>query len=75
MKLVKITHDEDGEKVDNAKWCYAIYDGDAERALCSGQVFGEGEGEAKYKEKEVAKGGITCEDCRRIILEIKAIKL
>ncbi len=75
MKLVKIEINEDGNKVFDPKWHYIQDWGDVEGTLCSGEVFGYGEGHAKYKTKEVVKGGITCRNCLAIIMEIKAVKL
>lgn len=72
--LVKITHDEDGYKIDNPQWCYVFNLGDAPRALCSGQVFGFGEGSAKFRVKTVERG-ITCPECRNIIKHFKDVKL
>lgn len=72
MKVVKITRDEDGEKIDHPKWCWFYNTGGSDNTLCTGQVFGYGEGSAEYKMKE---GKITCPDCIAIIREIKAIKL
>lgn len=70
--VVKITHDDDGTKIDSPKWCYVIYTAGSEMSLCEGQVFGMGEGAAKYETKE---GKITCPNCISIIKEIKSIKL
>lgn len=75
MKLVKLITDDDGRKVDRPAWHYVTHWSDGERTLCSGEVFGPGESQAEYKEKEVDKGGITCNRCLAIIKEIKAIKL
>lgn len=73
--VVKITHDEDGTKVDSPKWCLVMDMDGSNRTLCSGQVFGPGEGNAKYQDKVVDKKGITCPDCLDIIKEIKSITL
>ena len=75
MKLVKILTDEDGDKIDKPVWCYVIQTDGSPRTFCGGQVFGFGEGYATFELKEVAKGGITCENCLHLIKTIKAIKL
>lgn len=71
-KVVKIITDEDGHKIESPKWCYITDWSDSDRALCSGQVFGLGEGSATYKTRQ---GKITCPQCIAIIKQIKAIKL
>lgn len=72
--VVKILTDEDGEKV-APFWHLSVDWGDGNRTFCTGEVYGDGEGSATYKEKEAAKGGITCSKCLRQIREIKLIKL
>lgn len=64
MKLVKIISDEDGTKIDNPKWCVVNPFGDSERALCTGQTFGYGEGNADYQIKE---GKTTCPQCIKML--------
>jgi hypothetical protein len=73
--LVKIIINEDGDKVDDPKWHWIENNGDSERTLCGGEVFGFGEGNAEYKIKTVNRGGITCSQCLQLIKEFKAIKL
>ena len=73
--LVKILRDDDGEKVDNPEWHYVATWGDSNRTLCTGEVFGYGEGNAEYKIKTVQRGGITCEFCLSIIKSLKKVKL
>lgn len=72
--LVKITSNDDGDKIQNPKWHW-IMTIDADRTLCGGEAFGEGESNAKFKLKTLKKGGITCPLCLSIIKEIKAIEL
>lgn len=43
--------------------------------LCSGLVFGFGVSGIQYEEKQVKRGGITCERCLRLIKAYKAVKL
>lgn len=73
--LVKILSDDSGEKRDNPVWClsHEITGGNA--TLCGGEFYGEGESGCDYKIKSTEKGGITCEDCLRIIRKIKSVKL
>lgn len=73
--LVKIIKDEDKFKIDNPKWCLVVFAAGSPMALCSGQVFGEGEGDAVYKEKWIKQGGITCPKCLTQIMFFKSIKL
>lgn len=74
-ELVQITVDEDGADTDNSSWHYVHYPDASPRTLCTGEVFGSGEGSAQYKSKIVSRGGITCSECLKIIKQIKAIKL
>lgn len=73
--LVKILSSDDGEKRDNPVWClvHVITGGNA--TLCGGEFFGEGESSCSYETKRTERGGITCEECLRIIKEIKSVKL
>ena len=73
--LVKITVDEDGADVDNAKWCLSIIAAGGSQSFCSGQYYGKGESSCEFKDKTVQRGGITCPECLQKIKEIKAIKL
>lgn len=75
--LVKITRDDDGIKIEKSdqKWCLIVNSAGSPMTLCSGEVFGVGEGSAEFKQKEVAKGGITCELCKERIRFYKSIKL
>jgi hypothetical protein len=74
-KIVKITANEDGDPVEIPKWHLAVIMGGGWVVFCTNEVFGEGEGSAKYKEKSVKRGGITCKDCLGYIKEIKSVKL
>jgi hypothetical protein len=73
--LVKILENEDGEKQRYAKWHLVVTWGDSPRTLCTGEVFGYGEGSAMFKRRFVESGGITCPECLKIIHEMKKIKL
>ena len=75
MEVVKITFHDDGEKAHSPKWHLVQNFGDAQRALCTGECFGEGEGGAVYEVKELVKGGVTCENCKRIIRWYKSVPL
>ena len=69
--VVKILFSEDGEKQKFAKWHY-IHGIDAQRTLCTGEVFGFGEGNSVFETKF---GKITCPDCISIIKKFKKVKL
>ncbi len=69
---VKITRDDDGNKILYAKWCYVIQKAGGSMALCSGQFFGMGESSCEYKERS---GKITCPDCIEEIKRYQRIKL
>lgn len=73
--LVKIIKTEDGELQTNPKYHLVKSDGGSNRAVCTGEVFGYGEGSAEYKLKYTNKGGITCKECLEIIKWFKAIEL
>lgn len=73
--LVKITHNEDGDKMDRPPWCFSVVRSGSPMAMCSMQVYGYGEGSAKYETKQAERGGITCPQCLAEIKEIKAIRL
>ena len=75
MRLVKILFNDDGDKQDSPKWHLVQSHGDSPRTVCSGEVFGAGEGSAVFEEKISNKGGITCQYCLSIIKWYKAIKL
>lgn len=75
MKLVKILVSDDGEKQKYAKWHLVEHYGDSPRTICTGEVFGCGEGTAEYKEKISKKGGVTCQKCLSIIKWYKDLKL
>ena len=70
--VVKITINDDGDRVHNPKWCCVDYRGDAERTLCSGEVFGFGESGAEYEKK---RGKITCANCIDLLKTYRATKL
>lgn len=72
--LVKITYDEDGSKKENPKWCLVMNNTDGPRTLCTGEVFGYGEGSAVYTEKKEERG-ITCPECISLIKYFKSVKL
>lgn len=73
-KLVQMITDDDGLEYPNDYWHF-IRATDAERTLCTGECFGEGESIATFETKVVARGGITCPECMKEIKRIKAIKL
>lgn len=74
--LVKLVQDEDGPIHDEDRcWCLIHNQGGSPATLCSGQVYGDGEGNARGVEKRVKRGGLTCEDCIAAIEQIKAYRL
>jgi hypothetical protein len=74
-ELVKIIADNDGDETGDESWHFFQNFDSSPRTVCGGEVFGDGEGEAVFKTKTVARGGITCRKCLKIIKEFKAIKL
>lgn len=71
--VVKITRDDNGESIENAKWCWIdATNAQGAAAFCSAQFFGPGESRCEYKVKE---GKITCPECIKKIKTIKEIKL
>ena len=71
-RVVKITHDDDGEKRYSPAWCLVTEATGGTATFCSGEFFGRGESSATFTEKQ---GRITCPECKKKIKEIKAIKL
>lgn len=71
--LVRILTDEDGDRVRPRRWHYVHVICGSNAALCTGEYFGVGESSATFKTKD--RGKITCEECRKIIKEMKAIRL
>jgi hypothetical protein len=76
-QLVKVIANDDGDEipVEDQVWHVSSYGGGSPRVICTGEVFGIGEGSLVYQEKEVKRGGITCERCLDIVKGIKSIKL
>ncbi|PHR57915.1 MAG: hypothetical protein COA43_11090 [Robiginitomaculum sp.] len=70
--LVKIIADEDGEVIENPKWHLAWNYAGSPAAFCTGEVFGYGEGNAVFEQKN---GRITCPLCLDMVRSIKAVKL
>jgi len=73
-RLVKIIVTDDGIEEDSPQWHLVEEFGGGPRALCTGEVFGEGEGQAVFEEKKV-EAGISCPRCKEIVRWFKAIKL
>lgn len=75
-EVVRLTINEDGDETGDDLWhlvdpCSM----DSPRTLCTGEVFGIGEGNARGTVKIVKRGGVTCPHCMQKILEYKRIKL
>lgn len=77
-QLVKITINDDGDiiPIDKQKWC--LVDPrpfmDTSRTLCTQEAL-DSDTSAQWDEKTRVKGGITCEDCLKIIATYKAVRL
>lgn len=76
--LVMQIVDDDGDVVLEPKWhMHTVLCGD-EAMLCTGNFTdsggSSGNGE-EYKFKSVKRGGITCDDCLSMIMELKRVKL
>lgn len=74
-RLVRFTFDDDEAPVIDDTWHFVTQKTGSDMKLCSGEVFGIGEGSAVYEMKEVTRGGITCPMCLEEIRRMKAIKL
>ncbi len=73
-RVVKITRSEFGETT-SSDW-HLVSPITAEPAtLCGGEYFVLGQSDAEFKEKTVSRGGVTCQECLRIIQAVKAVKL
>lgn len=75
-KIVKLFVNDDGEYIpsDERVWHYSFSSFNTQEIFCSGECFGFGESGAKYLEREVKSGGITCQVCLNKIKQIKKIK-
>lgn len=73
--IVKILTDDSGEKRFRPVWCLVTIQAGGHATFCGGEYFGEGESGCEYKEKITVKGGITCDECLKLIRYIKSIKL
>ena len=69
-----LTIDQDGNPTPKV-WHLSWPDGGGDMVFCTGEFYGYGEGNARGEEKRVSRGGITCEDCRKQIMDIKGVKL
>ena len=76
-KLVMITKDDDGDIVPEhlRKWCVLDSFAGSHGPLCTGEVFGGGEGNAEALQKTTNRGGITCESCLKKIKYFKSVRL
>lgn len=74
--LVRIIRDDDGRETRNRAW-HLVDPGNSQgpAALCTQEFFGEGESECMFETKSAVRGGITCDDCLRILKTYKAVKL
>lgn len=75
--LVRILSDDDGTKIPKEDQVWHLYNTfwDGNRVVCSGEVFGEGEGTVTFQTRTTERGGITCKKCIKIIKWFKDKKL
>lgn len=74
-ELVRIIRGEDEGGDRDAPW-HLVSPVVAESAtLCGSEYFGCGQSDLECELKTTAKGGVTCQECLRIIKAIKAVKL
>ncbi len=74
-RLVMLLTDDDGREYATPVWHLIDVNGGGYTTFCSGEYFGEGESNCKYRLKEVKRGGITCPRCLEKIKAIKEVKL
>jgi hypothetical protein len=70
--VVKITINDDGDRIDSPKWHYINDHGSGQNTLCTGEYFGIGESAAEYEQR---KGKVTCPECLALIRQIKTVRL
>lgn len=73
--LVKLITTDDGEKQKNTKWHLVVNRAGGSMAFCTGEFFGFGSSACEYEERQLSRGGITCDDCLRLVKEIKEVKI
>ena len=77
-RLVKMTVTADGEPIDaeDQKWCLSNPSpyADTNRVTCSDEVL-DSDSHARWEEKHVKRGGITCHKCIENVKAFKSIKL
>lgn len=76
-RLVKITHDDDGDEKDDRDVWHLVdpCNEQGPAALCTQEFFGFGESRCRFETKEVKRGGITCPTCLGSLEIYKAVKL
>ena len=74
-RTVHLTINEDDESVDDGKTHLCVKRMGSQMVLCTGEVFGFGEGAARGIVKTVNRGGINCKNCLDEIHELKSVKL
>lgn len=72
---VKLLIDEDGDADERNTWHLSVYFSGSPTLFCTGEVYGQGEGNAEGVERTRVRGGVTCEDCLNRIREIKAVRI
>lgn len=74
LELVKIYKNDDGDEIEKPLWHLAVTVTGGDNVLCTGEFYGMGESSVVYDIKEGTMHDITCEDCKQIIKDFKAIK-
>jgi hypothetical protein len=74
-ELVKILSDDDGEEIETPVWHLAASHCGDPSVLCTKEQYGFGQSDCVYKVKVVKRGGITCQECMKMLLEFKSVKL
>lgn len=76
--LVKIINRDDGSESGDDSWHLVdpSYPTGGAATLCTQEFFGIGEsGGVIFEEKQICRGGITCDRCLDIVKMIKRVKL
>lgn len=72
-RIVNLITDDDGCEHPNAgQWHLVTSFGDANRTVCTGEAFGEGESACTF---EFKTGKITCQNCIDIVNFFKKVKI
>lgn len=72
--VLRRTRDDDGNEIHDDDWHIGDPSSETPRILCTGEAV-DGDSDVVLEEKEVKRGGITCENCKAIVKQFKAIKI